>query len=98
MRGPRRYVRKGRRYAVNVARTEAPNGSAIVSNCMTSLISCRADQTLADGAEGLAEVDVPAPAADPTGSREVRAVEGSSLSSSAELTLRCSSAGTRSSP
>ena len=82
----RRFVRKGRRYAVNVARTEAPDGSVIVSNCMTSLISYRADESLADRAEGFAEADVPAPMADPRNPRVVEATQGVERSSTVEMT------------
>ncbi|MDH3683608.1 MAG: MaoC family dehydratase, partial [Acidimicrobiia bacterium] len=59
-----RYVRKGRRYGTTTSVSHDSGGALVATNLTTGLLSYRAVDGLADGTEGLALADTPAPVAD----------------------------------
>ncbi|MEM7273522.1 MAG: MaoC family dehydratase, partial [Actinomycetota bacterium] len=59
-----RHVHKGRRYGTTKARTVDSDGSLVATNLTTGLLSYRVEDGVADGVEGLAPDDTPAPGPD----------------------------------
>ena len=65
-----RYVRKGRRYGLNRCATFDAEGAPVATNVTTGLLAYKVDETLADGAEGLAPDDLAVPGTDHAAARD----------------------------
>ena len=65
-RSAQRFVRKGRRYGVTPSRSNAADGTPLVSNCTTGLLGYTADPALADRHDGVDAAERIHPLVDPS--------------------------------